>query len=669
MAPQRWLSRLAPLLQLTGSAAHRTLSTAVTAQRHEYKMKSSLALLCQIVWLLLTPAMAQSVVPSGLPPVITPSAVDVLVADRLFPPPASEAWSRVSLPDNWVHRGFNPPRLPVWYRLELEVPADFDRHGAWAVYLPYLYDGGQLFLNEKRVAGITEGSAETRVKWERPHLLALPYGAAYGNGLNAGRNVLHLRLNAPKVGVSLKVPQIQMGPAQVLQAVYEQRLFSIRTVAQFTSAACFATAAFVLFIWWRRRAEVLYGIFGLTALLWGVRTLTFVIEQLPSAQWDAWRLVYQSATGGFVVMMGLFTLRTAEIYRPKLERVLMVYALIGPLVLVLGGNGSEAWLSSVWTGGFFFVALLIIVMVCMAAWRQRTITAVALMVSVMVAVIAAGHDYFLLVSAPWFARLAPDWVAARMFVLAYAANAVLLVMGSILASRFINALRDLEALNLSLDRRVAEREAVIEQNYQRLVDLEGQRQGAEERQRIMQDMHDGLGAQLFSSLSRAERADMSQQEMSDALRGCIAEMRLAIDSLSTSEDDFAATFSDFRYRWEPQLAALGIASEWHIDIAHDLPKVAPHHTLQVLRVLQEALTNVLKHSRARQVKVRLTSSSTRLTAAIEDDGIGVQGAPSSSGRGLQNMRTRAGRLGGTVTLESSAGKTVLSLSVPTVVSA
>ncbi|MBC7711105.1 MAG: hypothetical protein H7203_13665, partial [Rhizobacter sp.] len=563
-----------------------------------------LACLCLWVWLslcALVPARAQET-PA---PIITPSRVSMLVIDRAFPPPASSAWTATSLPDNWAHRGYHPERLPVWYRLEFDVPAEFERQGAWAVYLPYLYDGGQFFLNGKLVAKIDETDQYEHSKWERPHLLALPYGAAYGNGLNAGPNVLHLRLNAPAVGVMLKIPEIQLGPAQALQEVYEQRMFLIRTVAQFTSAACFATAVVVLFIWWRRRAEVLYGIFGLTTLLWGVRTLTFVIEQLPTAQWYVWRLCYQSATGGFVVAMALFVLRTAGLVRPKLELTLIAYALVGPLVLALGGSEVERWVSSVWTGGFLVVATLIIAMVFVAAWRQRTGTAIALMLTVLVAVLAAGHDYFLLISASWLAALLPQWTAARIFVLAYAANAVLLVMGSILASRFINALHELEALNQTLDRRVAEREVVIEQNYQRLLDLEGQRQGAEERQRIMQDMHDGLGAQLFSSLSRSERADLSQQEMSDALRACIAEMRLAIDSLSTSEDDFGATFSDFRFRWEPQLKALGIESRWQVTIAPDVPPLAPHNTLQVLRILQEALTNVLKHSRAAHVEVRL----------------------------------------------------------------
>lgn len=623
-----------------------------------------LTCLCLSVGLLLcglTPIHAQQLSASTL----VPSRVSLLIIDRAFPPPESAPWATTSLPDNWAHRGFRPERLPVWYRLEYEVPAEFERQGAWAVYLPYLYDGGQFFLNGKQVGNIGETNQQMHSKWERPHLLALPYGAAYGNGLNAGLNVLHLRLNAPAPGVMLKIPEIRIGPAQELQAIYERRLFLVRTIAQFTSAACFATAAVVLFIWWRRRAEVLYGIFGLTTMLWGVRTLTFVIEQLPTLQWHIWRLCYQSATGGFVVAMALFMLRSAGFVQPKLEWVLIGYALLGPLVLMVGGSSVEGWVSLVWTGGFLLVAVLIIVMVFVAAWRQRSGTAIALMLTVLVAVLAAGHDYFLLISASWFAALLPQWAAARIFVLAYAANAVLLVMGSILASRFINALHELAALNQTLDRRVAEREVVIERNYRQLVDLEGQRQAAEERQRIMQDMHDGLGAQLFSSLSRSERADMSQREMSDALRACIAEMRLAIDSLSTSEDDFEATFSDFRFRWEPQLKALCIESRWHVTIAPDVPALAPHNTLQVLRILQEALTNVLKHSHAAHVDVRLRWVGALLTVEVEDDGVGLQSAPRKQSRGLNNMQLRAGRLGGVVALQSRIGQTVVSLKVLT----
>lgn len=602
---------------------------------------------------------------TATPQILVPVQASMLVTESSLPPTQSAAWLPVSLPDNWAHRNFQPKPLPVWYRLDFIVPEAFDDQEAWSVYLPYLYDGGEVFLNGQPVAHIAQTTELVHVKWERPHLLALPYGAGSGRGLTAGRNVLHLRLNAPEPGVLLKIPMVNIGPAQALQKIYEQRLFLIRTVAQFTSAACFVAAVFGLFIWWRRRTEVLFGVFGIAVLFWGVRTLTFVIEVLPVAQWNLWRLCYQSATGGFVMMMGIFALRTANVVRPKFERGLAIYALLGPIFLAIGGSTVDPWVSNVWTAGFLLVGPLIMWMVFVAAWRQQTASTIALMLSVIVTVIAAAHDYFLLVSAPWLARLAPEWTAARFFVLAYAANAMLLVMGSVLASRFINALHDLETLNQTLDRRVAEREAVIAQNYQRLAVLEGQRQAAEERQRIMQDMHDGLGAQLFSSLSRVERSAMSQQEMSDALRSCIAEMRLAIDSVSTSEDDFEVMLSDFRYRWEPELKAIGIASKWQVSIAADVPQLAPHNSLQVLRILQEALTNVLKHAQASQVQVRLHWDGERLSAQVEDDGHGFQGTPRAQSRGLNNMRNRAARLGGTVLLERRDARTVLSLTLQT----
>ena len=72
---------------------------------------------------------------------------------------------------------------------------------------------------------------------------------------------------------------------------------------QITVGVCLLFALFVGFVWWSRRREVLYGLFGLAVALWGVRTLTFVVEQLPAQNWWLWRIVYHGATGGFIVTM------------------------------------------------------------------------------------------------------------------------------------------------------------------------------------------------------------------------------------------------------------------------------------------------------------------------------------------------------------------------------
>lgn len=588
------------------------------------------------------------------------SHVSYLASDDQAVPPDSAQWVGVALPHTAprIEPGATGVQsVAAWYRIEFVLPSGFEAEGAWAVYLPYLYSGGRFFLNGQPFFVVPESDERIRVKWERPHLLLLPQGSIFTRGLSAGRNVIHVRMSPQLTTLRLRFPIATINPAQALQGVYEQRLFLIRTLAQVTSSACLATGLFVLFIWWRRRSEVLYGIFGLTAVLWGIRTLTFVIEQLPPDQWQLWRVMYQSATGGFVVSMALFVLRTAGADWPRFERFLVAYALVGPAVLLFGGATSDAWVSTVWTAGFFGVAVLIVATVCRSAWRAPTGTNLALMFSVGVSVFCAAHDYLLLVGSPWLGALAPQWVALRIFVLQFAANAVLLVMAGILASRFLNALRDLELLNQTLDLRVAAREAVIAQNFERLVTLEGQRKAHEERQRIMQDMHDGLGAQLFSSLSRVERAELSQADMTDALRSCIVEMRLAIDSLSNADEDFEAIYGNFRYRWQTQLKSSGLESTWENQLDPHASKIAPHQSLQILRIAQEALANVLKHAGATRVWVTVRSDASGLRLEVSDNGRGLTHTPTGGGRGLANMRNRASRLGGDWGLSESDGRT------------
>ena len=83
------------------------------------------------------------------------------------------------------------------------------------------------------------------------------------------------------------------------------------------------------------------------------------------------------------------------------------------------------------------------------------------------------------------------------------------------------------------------------------------------------------------------------------------------------------------------------------------------------RIVQEALTNVVKHAEARVVSVLLTRKNGRVALMIEDDGLGFDPAAPASGYGLQGMRERVELLGGTMRVESGAGAgTTLAVEVP-----
>ena len=279
---------------------------------------------------------------------------------------------------------------------------------------------------------------------------------------------------------------------------------------------------------------------------------------------------------------------------------------------------------------------------------------VALSTAIGLAVAAGVHDYLLASNAAVLQTLLPQWTAHRIFLLHYAADLLLLVMGAILSARFVNTLQALEQLNQTLESRVAIREQALTDNYAQLGRLERQNAVAEERQRIMRDLHDGLGSQLFVTLSRVEMGEIEHSGIVQALRDCIADMRLALEASSPDSNNFLEAWGNFRFRWESQLAAAGLQSIWEVEAHNDVIELAPHAGLQLPRIAQEALTNVLKHAVAHDVQIRLNNREGTVRLAVSDDGRGLGLVDGRTGRGLANMRTRALRLGARIGIEPAS---------------
>ncbi|MBI3346381.1 MAG: hypothetical protein HY020_04115 [Burkholderiales bacterium] len=588
--------------------------------------------------------------------------VSYAVSDVGAPPSDSAGWSRVALP-HYRLLGRDGPQLASWYRVEFDGDASSEE--PWAAYLPYLYNGGTLWLNGAPMASVLSSQPDLHVRWERPFLVTLPAGSLKPHG-----NVLVLRLS-PAAGASiLRIPRLEVAPLRVLMPVYDRRLFWVRTMPQITVAVGILLPCFVLFIWWRRRSEVLYGLFGVATLLWAVRTLTFVFEVIPQSEWRWWRVSYHAATGGFVIVMALFALRFAGLNRPLLDRALVAYALVGPLWLLLQGPGADALVGYVWGGGLIPVGLGAVAATAWVAIMRREKTAALLLIALTLAACAGVHDYMMAYGALPLSRWLPEWSQQRFFLLHHAANLLLLVMGGLLTQRFIDALAAIQTLNHTLEDRVAAREAELADNYARMAVMQREHVAGEERRRIMRDLHDGLGSQLFILLSRVERGVVQPRELSQSLRACIADMRLSLDASAAQDAGLESALADFLYRWRPLLGEAGVALRWHIDVVEPVSSLSARATLQLLRLLQEAFTNVVKHAGARSVAVDVVTTVDLLTVTVADDGHGFEpGASDASdrpGRGIANMRARAAALHGRLTISSGTDGTCLRLELPRV---
>jgi signal transduction histidine kinase len=268
-------------------------------------------------------------------------------------------------------------------------------------------------------------------------------------------------------------------------------------------------------------------------------------------------------------------------------------------------------------------------------WRQRSYTTVALLACALFGFGGSVHDYLLsqgLVVNP-----------EGPYVLYFSAAALLAVVGTLLVERFVGSLS-------AAERAKAERERAL----------------SDERQRIMQDMHDGLGSQLLSSLAAVERGALDRRGMAAALREAVDDMRLAIDTLSPGREGLLEALGNLRYRLEPRFRAASIELRFAF---RDLPErldVAAEDALQILRVLQESLANTLKHARPRAVDVEIAvqRNPARFVLSVTDDGAGFDVASPAAGRGLSGMRRRAERIGAALDVASGAGGTRVTLTYP-----
>ena len=223
----------------------------------------------------------------------------------------------------------------------------------------------------------------------------------------------------------------------------------------------------------------------------------------------------------------------------------------------------------------------------------------------------------------------------------------------------MQAIEQVEGANEQLEGRLRQREADLQANHERLRTVEREQALLLERERLMADMHDGIGSTLMSSLILLEHGQLDRDGVANVLRECVDDLRLVIDSLEPIENDFSTLLATLRYRLGRRLEVAGVSVEWTMEDLPRLPWLSPPDALQVLRLLQEVLTNVLKHARAQRVKMwaRLAEGG-NVEVRVQDDGRGfdTEAAVHRGGRGLSNLRLRARQLPGELQIDAAPGR-------------
>ncbi len=193
---------------------------------------------------------------------------------------------------------------------------------------------------------------------------------------------------------------------------------------------------------------------------------------------------------------------------------------------------------------------------------------------------------------------------------------------------------------------------------------------AAEKEKILKDLHDGIGgittnigllAELGQKKPSLEEVKKTFATIAELSREGLAEIKSFMCSLDTKEGNWHTMTAELRRVGSSMLEPLGISFAFENSVHEVNEQPGSLVSLNIFRIFKEAMTNVIKHSRAKNVSVAMAVRPEGMHLSIKDDGIGLE--TKGKGRGLSNMKARADEIGGRLTIDSRDG-TLVALEIP-----
>jgi len=571
----------------------------------------------------------------------------------------TQGWEEVTLADTWTTRwpGYSGT---AWYRIQLrqDCTAAPGKDEPLGLLVNSINMAGEIYLNDTllwRDASLQEPLSRS---WNMPRYLILPDAA-----LQATDNAVWIRIQ----GQALTHPglgKVTVGPAARLLAMHQQRSWSLRTAFVINLVATLCIAGLFAGIWLFYRREAAHGLFALMNLAWVV----FIYNIVATDPWpfgDTVGVVRGNAIAFmvFITCYALFIFQQGQPLRRWQARGLPALTLCLSLLVLLAPERhlQGAVMASDIVHYLVFVAACIVPLY--HAWRRRNPQDLLYALLGLASISIAVHDLYGYLSNN-----------SQAFALTPYANLItMIVITAVLGSRIAASMRRTERFNVELTQAVEDACRELESTLEKEHRLELSNSRLQERLGFIHDLHDGFGSALVRAIVQAERqADGHAQANRhiSTLKSLRDDLRNVMDSGRGVEADTPATPADWlaptRHRFSTLFDELEMDSHWSCPPAWPMPPSVAL-CLELTRLLEEALSNVLKHSRATEVDITLAANAQgALTLEVRDNGVGfemVSASDDAGGIGLHSMRARVRRLGGNLHIESRPGHSLVRASL------
>jgi signal transduction histidine kinase len=509
----------------------------------------------------------------------------------------------------------------------------------YALFFPRIGNQAEVRVGGQLVARVGELGDESTDSTKLPVLLVVP-AALLSHDTTTELQVDAAMQSGRWGGLSAVI----FGPQSAVEPAYRTNELWRRTGPAAIAWALVLMGVVAGGLWWQH-GESLYGLFALISFF-GVVTVSGRLLTAPPVPWPAWGAVCGVALCLLLLLMARFVLVAIAVLHPWMRTAFWVYFAVCTCAVTASFVLRQPLIYTLVLGSLQLPAMVMVYHIARRMWRAPTWESTWMCLAGFAVILAGARDFVVV-------RL-PESGSMSFSVLPLAVFFLVLAMGCMVAGRYSHQVMAYRELNASLAQRIAEREAELGASY-RLQQRQSEEQATlQERQRIMRDIHDGVGAHLVGLLSMVKKGGAPSEALQEQAHAALDELRMAVDSLQPVNGDLATVLATLRYRLQPRLEAAGVQVEWEVAALPEMRSLTPTTVLNVQRILLEAFTNVLKHARATTVRVtaRRVDAPDRLELEVQDDGAGIPEARGQvSGHGLGNMRARAQSIGATLAIE------------------
>lgn len=554
------------------------------------------------------------------------------------------------------------------------APQNTTNDSAYSLIFFQAINGGDFYLNGTWVLNQPTSNDTARWAWYKPTLLQLPNQLLHWDGRDNELTVV----NATREPFWL-IPRAHWGHAHDVRVVYELIFYISHVLASATHFFALLVGFFMIGAWSSKSSGNSFGIVGIITICWSSLYALAMWEYIPLELHKAWRLSGYLLEGVLFIVLPMHLLNHCRRSFSKLQlQTFAAYAASGAVVYFFFEGQIENRLDILWSLPLLLIYLYTVVRLGVYALQEKKGSTVALFLQSIITIFIGFHDYMILTGlihtldfqpASWISYF---FISEHVYFIHLGLPFMLIVMAQIWLEERHEYVKKIATNNQVLERALVDKENQLKTSFYKESKLERQSAANLERERIYQDVHDGIGSRLIATLFSARQGVLTPVEMEAQIKSCLDDLRLIINTDVDSTGDIQSAIFDYCVDLESHISNLELDFQYDIDDTHAI-HLFPRHHMNLLRIVQELVTNAIKHARATEILVELQQSDLAIDLVVTDNGIGLptdinlqtpRPSTTQGGRGLAGIAMRAMQSGATCNAKPVAHGTCIHIQMP-----